>query len=512
MKDRTGAPSNQREKCFNGCPCWTPEERSECRLGVIGSDWRDSTGEPIECECESYIRDIEFVNRISVMQLHAGRRKGMTFNFLPRMVAVFVFACLLLQNGRSTFAAFTTVTTIPDPEFVDEIGNITVPAGRNVKLACSVKDLGSFKVAWMLFDKSAILTVQNHVITRNPRISVSHDKHRTWFLHINDVHEEDKGKYMCQINTAAAKTQYGYLHVVVPPNIDDSQSSSDAIVREGANVSLTCKATGSPTPNIRWKRDDGSKISINKTLSVAEWEGETLEMARISRLDMGAYLCIASNGIPPSVSKQIKVSVDFPPMLWIPHQLVGAPLGYSVTLECYTEAHPTSLNYWAREDGLMIHESGKYKTVSLPDRPSYKTHMTLTIYDIQKEDYGSYKCIAKNPRGETDGTIRLYMSAPPSTSPSPSTTEVPKKDWEFMAEMNNSVYGNPSSLTIQNEKNIKTGTKFQSNLNEIGKSEQKSSELDRKRNYNWPPDKDSATGVMTTVTLLLIALAVTIIR
>lgn len=45
-------------------------------------------------------------------------------------------------------------------------------------------------------------------------------------------------------------------------------------------------------------------------ISVAEWEGETLEMARISRLDMGAYLCIASNGIPPTVSKQIKVSVD----------------------------------------------------------------------------------------------------------------------------------------------------------------------------------------------------------
>ncbi|TGZ49746.1 Uncharacterized protein DBV15_01303 [Temnothorax longispinosus] len=48
------------------------------------------------------------------------------------------------------------------------------------------------------------------------------------------------------------------------------------------------------------------------------------------------------------------------------------------------------------------------------------------------------------------------VSAPPSTSPSPSTTEILKKDWEFMAEMNNSVYGNPSSLTIQNEKNIKT--------------------------------------------------------
>lgn len=45
-------------------------------------------------------------------------------------------------------------------------------------------------------------------------------------------------------------------------------------------------------------------------VSVTEWEGETLELTKISRLDMGAYLCIASNGVPPSVSKRIKVSVD----------------------------------------------------------------------------------------------------------------------------------------------------------------------------------------------------------
>lgn len=70
------------------------------------------------------------------------------------------------------------------------------------------------QVAWMHFEQSAILTVHNHVITRNPRISVAHDKHRTWFLHINNVQEEDKGRYMCQINTVTAKTQYGYLHVV----------------------------------------------------------------------------------------------------------------------------------------------------------------------------------------------------------------------------------------------------------------------------------------------------------
>ncbi|XP_049814718.1 lachesin-like isoform X1 [Schistocerca nitens] len=276
----------------------------------------------------------------------------------------------------------------------------------------------------MHFEQSAILTVHNHVITRNPRISVTHDKHRTWFLHISNVQEEDKGRYMCQINTVTAKTQFGYLHVVVPPNIDDSLSSSDVIVREGADVTLTCHASGSPPPSVKWKRDDGSKIAINKSLSVLEWEGEVLELTRISRLDMGAYLCIASNGVPPTVSKRIKVSVDFPPMLWIPHQLVGAPLGYSVTLECFTEAHPTSLNYWTREDGNMIHDSaGKYSISNTAGSPAYKTHMRLSIMNIREADYGTYKCVAKNPRGETDGTIRLYTSAPPSTTPGPSTTD-----------------------------------------------------------------------------------------
>jgi hypothetical protein len=76
---------------------------------------------------------------------------------------------------------------------------------------------GLLQVAWMHFEQSAILTVHNHVITRNPRISVTHDKHdkhKTWFLHIANVQEEDKGRYMCQINTVTAKTQFGYLHVV----------------------------------------------------------------------------------------------------------------------------------------------------------------------------------------------------------------------------------------------------------------------------------------------------------
>lgn len=39
---------------------------------------------------------------------------------------------------------------VEEPEFTEYIENVTVPAGRNVKLGCSVKNLGSYKVRMKL--------------------------------------------------------------------------------------------------------------------------------------------------------------------------------------------------------------------------------------------------------------------------------------------------------------------------------------------------------------------------
>lgn len=39
-------------------------------------------------------------------------------------------------------------------------------------------------------------------------------------------------------------------------------------------------------------------------------EGEKLALSGVQRSDMGGYLCIASNGIPPSVSKRYDVQVN----------------------------------------------------------------------------------------------------------------------------------------------------------------------------------------------------------
>ncbi|XP_038221692.1 lachesin-like isoform X2 [Zerene cesonia] len=305
---------------------------------------------------------------------------------------------------------------VPDesmyPRFAEPIPNVTVTVGRDALLACVVDNLRGFKVAWVRMDTQTILSIHHNIITQNPRISLSYNDHRSWYLHIKNVQEVDRGWYMCQVNTDPMRSRKGYLQVVVPPSIIDNMTSTDMVVREGADVTLVCRASGYPEPYVMWRREDGQDFNYNGE-SVSVVDGETLTITKVSRLHMGAYLCIASNGVPPSISKRIMLMVQFPPMLSIPNQLEGAYLGQDVTLECHTEAYPSSINYWTTDRGDMIISGGKYEAI--PVDSGYNKFMMLKIRNITKEDFGFYKCIAKNSLGETDGIIKLdEIPAPPS--------------------------------------------------------------------------------------------------
>ncbi|XP_071051638.1 lachesin-like [Onthophagus taurus] len=318
-------------------------------------------------------------------------------------------------------AALGKLDSIHDsPKFTTPIANVTVPVGREAILECVVDNLSNFRIAWLRVDTQTILTIYIHVITKNHRINVSHSEHKTWYLHIRDVRESDRGWYMCQINTDPMKSQIGYLDVVVPPDILDYPTSTDMVVREGSNVSLRCAATGSPEPMIAWRREGGEPIPIGNGLEAPSIEGSIFNITRVNRLHMGPYLCIASNGVPPSVSKRISLIVHFPPMIWIQNQLVGAMIAQEITLECHSEAYPKSINYWTKDGGNIISQGAKYEPIMVDN--AYKVHMKLTIKSVGQNDYGSYKCVSKNSLGETDGTIKLYHIPSPSTEAEETTT------------------------------------------------------------------------------------------
>nr|XP_016925317.1 limbic system-associated membrane protein [Drosophila suzukii]XP_036678074.1 limbic system-associated membrane protein [Drosophila suzukii] len=300
---------------------------------------------------------------------------------------------------------------IVDPKFSSPIVNMTAPVGRDAFLTCVVQDLGPYKVAWLRVDTQTILTIQNHVITKNQRIGIANSEHKTWTMRIKDIKESDKGWYMCQINTDPMKSQMGYLDVVVPPDILDYPTSTDMVVREGSNVTLKCAATGSPEPTITWRRESGVPIELASGEEVMSIEGTDLIIPNVRRHHMGAYLCIASNGVPPSVSKRITLIVHFPPMITVQNQLIGAVEGKGVTLDCESEAFPKSINYWTRERGEIVPPGGKY-SANVTEIGGYRNSMRLHINPLTQAEFGAYRCVAKNSLGDTDGTIKLYRIPP----------------------------------------------------------------------------------------------------
>ena len=52
------------------------------------------------------------------------------------------------------------------------------------------------------------------------------------------------------------------------------------------------------------------KLNPTCVTEKTEVRGEVLDLIRISRTEMGAYLCIANNSVQPAVSKRIILNVD----------------------------------------------------------------------------------------------------------------------------------------------------------------------------------------------------------
>lgn len=119
-----------------------------------------------------------------------------------------------VSSGGAVASAAAGAVGSSRPEIPDPLPNVTVAVGRDASLPCVVKNLQDYKVAFVHIHRQMILTIHNHVITRIPRFSISHDNHLTWTLHISKVTEEDKGYYMCQVNTDPMVSTVGYLDVV----------------------------------------------------------------------------------------------------------------------------------------------------------------------------------------------------------------------------------------------------------------------------------------------------------
>jgi hypothetical protein len=86
--------------------------------------------------------------------------------------------------------------------------------------------------------------------------------------------------------------------------------------------------------------------------------------------------------------------------------MVGTNNGSFTILECYVEAFPPPLSYWQFGDKI-IEGNWKYK-LDQQELSAFTFKLILNITYIESNDYGMYKCIAKNERGKTHGVFTVF--------------------------------------------------------------------------------------------------------
>ena len=110
-----------------------------------------------------------------------------------------------------------------------------------------------------------------------------------------------------------------YFSPAVAPSINSTTTTPT--IEEGSDLTLTCYATGTPSPSYNWIRLDKSMPS--KAQGV---DSSMLVIPQIDWSDIGVYACLAFNELGRTQSKPIYVIMQAQAGTSITSSIVGMPI------------------------------------------------------------------------------------------------------------------------------------------------------------------------------------------
>ncbi|XP_017876805.1 Down syndrome cell adhesion molecule-like protein Dscam2 isoform X2 [Ceratina calcarata] len=237
-------------------------------------------------------------------------------------------------------------------------------------------------------------------------------------LSISTIAPAHNGTYTCRVaNGAATVAHSALLHVNVPPRWTVEPIDQNAVVGHG--VSIACQAEGFPIPTVTWRQSIGDTPGDYRELGYSGTEGAgvagngSLAIPRVTRDHAGFYLCQASNGIGPGLSKLIQLTVHAGPQVSVKTRQESVRRGESVTLRCEAEGDaPLDLSWRARDSRVDPNYDVRYTIDN--QKVSGRVISELRIIQANHIDRGDYMCVATNAYGHARATINLLVQEPPN--------------------------------------------------------------------------------------------------
>ncbi|XP_020802669.1 basement membrane-specific heparan sulfate proteoglycan core protein isoform X5 [Drosophila serrata] len=327
-------------------------------------------------------------------------------------------------------------------------------AGESFRLTCQTTSVASLRYEW---------SQEGYPISASGSRNIFINGNT---LEVRDASDRDSGTYTCVAFDPRTRRNFtADARVYIEPNhqppIVDGVGPTIVpleeliVVEQGRDLSVTCQASGSPHPSVKWTKVH-DQMANNVHVS-----GNVLTIYAARPENRGPYSCIAESShgtiqsstnidIEPRERPSIKIESDP-----IQTSLVGA----QASLYCTATGIPEPSVEWVRVDGQP-----------LSPRHQVEGRGYVVISDIVIADAGDYECRARNEVGEASGVATIRVLEAPLVEIRPSEhirlTEGDELELECIA----SGYPNPqvewSSTGQQNTRGL-TGGLGGSNTAEI---------------------------------------------
>ncbi|XP_028851746.1 hemicentin-1 isoform X2 [Denticeps clupeoides] len=302
------------------------------------------------------------------------------------------YECIALSSAGMGRAVTQLTVREPSPVLKPAV-NVTSSPGAVAVLSCQVEGSMSYNLSW--HRAGTTLTSRSGRVRLLPNSS----------LEISGVLAQDAGPYHCMASNAHGDNRV-VVWLLVPEAPTVVVSPPTQMFTLGAEVRISCMASGSPHPQIFWSYGN---IFLTNRHRMTITEHGTLIIRQAVPGDAGNYTCLATNEAG-TTSKYATLSFSERPSVSASQQTVLVVVGGDAVLQCMATGVPPPLVHWYKGDlelgSVIFAEQDEHRGL-------------LQIKSVQERDAGEYRCVAQSPAGTASATVILQVGAFPQFSESP---------------------------------------------------------------------------------------------
>lgn len=296
-------------------------------------------------------------------------------------------------------ALFSTLAKDSEPEFLEELKDVSLLEGATLSLTAKVKT-GLDQTAQWLKDKV--------VIKSSPYIKISY-KDGVSAISIRNAALANSGEYECEVKNkiGSATTTCNVIVEKKPtPPVFKKRLQATANIMEDKKAEFVVTVDGSPPPEVKWTYNNADLVETDRIHVLPPDEKQhkvVFDFCQMS--DKGRIKCTIKNSAgSASCFCDISVKPGPPKIKLISEPEISTEAGQDVYLEI--EGPSDGGRYkadWYKESKAIYRSTKKYDITAKDNRFSF------VIKALQNTDEGTYKCVLAGPGGRTTQEFKISI-------------------------------------------------------------------------------------------------------